>query len=94
MHRRTHAIALLLPLAVAGCPLAVDDPYVVGDGDASTGGSAGAGATACNDGAKNGDETDVDCGGGTCSPCGLGKSCGTDADCKSDNCSSDVCQAP
>jgi hypothetical protein len=34
----------------------------------------------CNDGARNGAEADVDCGGG-CAPCALGKTCAVDADC-------------
>lgn len=34
----------------------------------------------CSDGARNGSETDVDCGGG-CAPCALGKACSVDADC-------------
>ncbi len=35
----------------------------------------------CTDGIQNGDETDVDCGGGTCPKCGGGQSCRTDQDC-------------
>jgi hypothetical protein len=35
----------------------------------------------CIDGVKDGAETDVDCGGGTCAPCGDGKACNTSADC-------------
>ncbi len=35
----------------------------------------------CNDGVKNGDETDVDCGGPDCPPCGLGKHCLDEDDC-------------
>ena len=29
-------------------------------------------AAACDDLVENGDETDLDCGGGTCEPCGSG----------------------
>jgi hypothetical protein len=36
---------------------------------------------ACEDGAVNGNETDVDCGGGTCPPCGGGKKCMSSTDC-------------
>jgi hypothetical protein len=32
---------------------------------------------------KNGAETDIDCGGGTCARCGTGKSCATSSDCTS-----------
>ena len=35
----------------------------------------------CKDGAKNGSETDVDCGGTACAPCDLGKACSGPLDC-------------
>ena len=38
-------------------------------------------ASSCTDGIQNGNETGVDCGGGTCPKCGVGESCRTDADC-------------
>jgi uncharacterized delta-60 repeat protein len=37
-------------------------------------------ATSCQDGARSGDESDVDCG-GSCSPCAVGKACARNADC-------------
>jgi hypothetical protein len=48
----------------------------------------------CNDGMKDGSETDVDCGGG-CSPCANGKGCSVDQDCVSRGCDliSHTCQA-
>ncbi len=46
----------------------------------------------CVDGAKNGDETDVDCGGPDCSPCGDQLGCEGDGDCESGTCTSSVCQ--
>jgi hypothetical protein len=42
-------------------------------------------AGSCFDQGKNGDETDVDCG-GSCNPCDDGKSCKSDKDCISENC--------
>lgn len=56
-------------------------------------------APACDDLTKNGDESDVDCGGATCAPCAIGKACGADTDCDAtgDNacrlhmCASNVC---
>lgn len=45
----------------------------------------------CSDGAKNGDETDKDCGGDTCAPCGSGGGCVDDGDCLSDNCVVGAC---
>ncbi len=40
----------------------------------------------CNDGIQNGDETDIDCGGGTCAPCDSGKKCIAASDCMSGDC--------
>ncbi|MBK9258202.1 MAG: hypothetical protein IPM54_00005, partial [Polyangiaceae bacterium] len=47
-------------------------------------------STMCNDGTKNGTETDVDCG-GACSQCSDGKSCIGNSDCQSGACSSGSC---
>lgn len=44
----------------------------------------------CHDGAKNGNETDVDCG-GKCAPCAKGKACLMPTDCQSENCTDNVC---
>ncbi len=40
----------------------------------------------CTDGMKNGPETDVDCGGGTCDPCDTNKDCAVDTDCFHGDC--------
>jgi len=40
----------------------------------------------CADHHLDGNETDVDCGGGTCMTCALGKSCGASSDCMSGYC--------
>jgi hypothetical protein len=51
----------------------------------------------CNDGVKDGGETDVDCGGGStamgaCSQkCGQGKQCKVDTDCSTGHCADGVC---
>jgi alpha-tubulin suppressor-like RCC1 family protein len=47
----------------------------------------------CDDGVKNGDETDVDCG-GSCGPCPLGAGCLRPADCQSELCRNNLCEAP
>jgi hypothetical protein len=47
---------------------------------------------ACFDQVMNGTETDVDCGGGTCSPCFDGKGCGADGDCVSGKCVMGKCK--
>ena len=48
-------------------------------------------AAQCTDTVQNGAETDVDCGGGSCPPCGLGEKCGGDTDCVSLSCISAHC---
>jgi len=40
----------------------------------------------CGDGVHNQDETDVDCGGASCAPCGLADACAANSDCSSGNC--------
>jgi hypothetical protein len=47
-------------------------------------------APSCSDTKKNGQETDTDCGGGTCSGCGTGQVCVGNTDCASQVCSSTV----
>ncbi len=44
----------------------------------------------CFDGAKSGDETDVDCG-GSCHPCGVGQGCALASDCVSTLCQLGIC---
>src|SRR5688572_25516402 len=50
-------------------------------------------APTCNDGMRNGDESDRDCG-GSCGPCGDGQRCGAPGDCGSKVCKNGVCVAP
>lgn len=45
----------------------------------------------CDDTVKNGDETDVDCGGGHCGDCANGKTCAALDDCTSMFCTDGVC---
>jgi hypothetical protein len=47
----------------------------------SRGGCGVGGECRCEDAVKNGDESDVDCGGRTCPPCKGGRACITAADC-------------
>ena len=51
-------------------------------------------AAAPADGTKNGDETDVDCGGSKAPACADGKACVVKSDCTSGVCTANVCQAP
>jgi alpha-tubulin suppressor-like RCC1 family protein len=48
----------------------------------------------CTDGAKNGMETDVDCGGTCSTQCGLHQGCKVDGDCATGHCISGVCDHP
>jgi hypothetical protein len=50
-------------------------------------------AAQCNDNVKNGAETDVDCGGGTCPACGYNKGCGQNSDCVGQLCTAGKCAA-
>ncbi len=40
----------------------------------------------CNDGVRNGSETDIDCGGPTCQGCGNGRTCNKNTDCSTSRC--------
>ena len=45
----------------------------------------------CEDGMKNGDETDIDCGGSCKAKCGEGKTCALATDCESRSCNGTTC---
>ncbi len=60
-------------------------------GNACVAGICDSGKCGCADGAKTGDETDVDCG-GSCAPCGAMKACALKSDCSSSlSCIENVC---
>lgn len=61
--------------------------------DRCTGGRCEAAPGTCTDGVENQDETDVDCGGAMCDPCGVGLRCGTGSDCTTGNCDGGTCAA-
>ncbi len=48
----------------------------------------------CTNSVTDGDETDSDCGGAFCDPCGSGKACSGATDCSSGVCTGLVCQVP
>ena len=65
------------------------------DARGSTGGGAGASDGSpgtCNDGRKNGNETDIDCG-GSCRGCVAGSTCIAATDCETAACDANVCRA-
>ncbi len=47
----------------------------------------------CSDGQKNGNETDVDCGGTTCPQCAVQQACKVNGDCQSNVCTANKCVA-
>ncbi|HEY6728771.1 MAG TPA: hypothetical protein VI197_32390, partial [Polyangiaceae bacterium] len=51
-------------------------------------------APTCRDRVVNGDETDVDCGGSECGPCGLWQTCRDASDCQGSICAGSRCDAP
>jgi len=58
----------------------------------SSSSSSGMPNPTCVDLAKNGNETDIDCGGPMCPACGAGQKCFTDSDCTSGICgANDIC---
>src|SRR5207237_681320 len=63
-----------------------------GDDGPGAGGDLGPGPS-CADGRRDGDETDVDCG-GSCAPCALGRMCQRAAGCGGRRCVSGACGAP
>jgi len=71
------------------------EPTTTGGGQGGAGGGqGGAGGVVmptCDDGVQNGNETDVDCGGGTCGQCTQGQGCGAEGDCTTGFCFDAVC---
>jgi hypothetical protein len=62
-------------------------------GTCKTGVCSAEAAASCEDGTRNGDETDVDCGGAVCAACAKGKTCVSEADCLSYVCDAGTCAA-
>jgi hypothetical protein len=82
------------------CPRCADNKDCLVAGDCTSGVCADKGMglkcqpPACDDGVKNGDETDTDCGGTTCNGCSAGKACAVGSDCASLGCNyNNVCAA-
>lgn len=64
--------------------------YCANGGLFSAGCKADVSAAPCTNGVKDGDETDVDCG-GSCGACENGKTCAENSDCQSGDCTSGKC---
>lgn len=78
------------PVAGGGASGGIDVPGGAGAAEAG----AGPDLSRCDDALKNGEETDVDCGGRMCAPCTAGETCAMGTDCQSAICTNVVCQAP
>jgi hypothetical protein len=74
-------------VVLGGCPVAVTDAYTLEPES-----QGGAGTVACDDGRANGEETDVDCGGPACDPCGAGAACLEAGDCSGEVCTDSICE--
>ena len=79
-----------LALSTAGCGRIGYALHDLGEGGAA--GAVGAPDPTCADAVRNGDETDVDCGGGACAACADGAPCSGPTDCQSSVCAAGVCQ--
>lgn len=94
--------AAFAALALASCfgPGPADDAYVCGAPPhecppgyycATTHRCRRAPEASCSDGALDGDESDVDCG-GRCLPCDVGRACRADGDCATATCADAICE--
>ena len=68
-------------------------PFVCVSGACASGPSPTLPPAHCADGARDQDETDIDCGGPLCDPCRLGLRCAEARDCVSKTCASGICAA-
>src|SRR5687767_11106886 len=95
-------ISMMLVFACVGEDPASPTVIVINDNDGSTpdggggngegGQSEGGGELSCTDKAKNGKETDVDCGGGACPKCDANRACVDNGDCATGICGKGFCQ--
>lgn len=81
------------------CAKCADGKGCAGAGDCTSGVCTGTTAKtcavpSCTDSARNGAETDLNCGGGTCPTCADGKMCMKGGDCASGVCAGGLCAAP
>lgn len=73
-----------------GSDVSADEPSEVGADVSDALGEEEGEAGLCDDGVRNGNESDVDCG-GRCEPCLVGAACRTGGDCTSEQCVDAVC---
>ena len=77
----------LLQSEASECPAANSANATTGEPE--TGAATDGQNASCDDGIRNGDETDVDCGGGCQTKCETGQGCGVDDDCITVTCEDD-----
>lgn len=87
-------IFLLLLSVVGGCDDAVSDDLALPVDLSASVVDHWDEPNACKDHRRDGEETDIDCGGSFCPPCGAGKKCGRARDCQSGLCVNLVCASP
>ncbi len=88
MTRRPRLLALLAGLALGGCSVS---EYFVTGAPPATAGTDTSEPDPCLNGVQEPWESDVDCGGPICEPCGVDQGCKVDADCTTAICAQGVC---
>lgn len=99
MRRLLSSALPLVPLVVVpACfnpePAPIDDGTDTEGPDLTTTGGDETAGVSCGNGVRDGDETDVDCGGPTCDACGTGQGCVEASDCASMTCDAGACVEP
>ncbi len=74
------------------CPGCPDGTACTLPEDCLSGRCEGGSCTSCEDGVRNGTESDVDCGGADCRPCAGGDMCAAPSDCISLTCTAGICE--
>src|SRR5262249_3821026 len=83
-------LGALLVFAIAAC----SGDAAEGDGEAGGANTMGGDPGQRTDGTRNGDESDVDCGGSNAPKCADGKNCNSSNDCTSGICKGSTCSSP
>src|SRR5580765_4525484 len=81
-------LGCVLLAACSSTPVATDAGFDASAPDVAT--DVKQDSSTCGNGKRDGDETDVDCG-GSCAPCNDGQGCVLESDCASQRCSGGVC---
>ena len=81
-------------LWVRGTPLPMGEQSRPGDANSIPAMDPPPPEATCNDSMRNGNESDTDCGGPDCDPCGVMSRCLANDDCASGLCSDGLCQEP